>query len=114
MYKNNELKNDISKKDVKVKDLLLYYNQPESLDFAIGLNADMLTTVSFKGYPIGAEQAARYYHRNLAMFTNMNNIPVTKEDRIFVLMGASHTAFFKDFLRRSPKFKEVNTLDYLK
>ena len=48
------------------------------------------------------------------MFANLNNIPITKDDRIFILMGASHTAFFTDFLRRSPKFKQVNTLDYLK
>ncbi|HCC94845.1 MAG TPA: hypothetical protein DEQ26_11055 [Flavobacteriaceae bacterium] len=114
MFRNNDSKNGITKKDVKLKELLQYYNQPEFLDFSVAVNADMLTTVSYKKYPIGAEQAAKYYHRNLAMFSNMNNVPITKDDRIFVLMGATHTAFFKDFLRRSPKFKEVNTLDYLK
>ncbi|WP_291092298.1 DUF5694 domain-containing protein [Empedobacter sp. UBA6745] len=114
MFRNNESKNGVTKKDVKLKELLQYYNQPEFLDFSVAVNADMLTTVSYKKYPVGAEQAAKYYHRNLAMFSNMNNVPITKDDRIFVLMGATHTAFFKDFLRRSPKFKEVNTLDYLK
>ncbi len=48
------------------------------------------------------------------MFANMNNIAVNKDDRIFVLMGATHTAFFKDFLRRSPKYKEVSVFEYLK
>lgn len=114
LLRANELKNGMKKKDVKIKEMLQFYNHPDFLDFAIGMNADMLTTVSFRKYPVGAEQAAKYYHRNLAMFSNMNNVPITKDDRIFVLMGATHTAFFKDFLRRSPKFKEVNSLDYLK
>jgi len=48
------------------------------------------------------------------MFANLNYVPITKDDRIFILMGATHTAYFKDFLRRSPKFKEVNALQYLK
>lgn len=114
LLRANELKNGMKKADVKIKEMLQFYNHPDFLDFAIGMNADMLTTVSFRKYPLGAEQAAKYYHRNLAMFSNMNNVPITKDDRIFVLMGATHTAFFKDFLRRSPKFKEVNSLDYLK
>ncbi|MGV0925122.1 DUF5694 domain-containing protein [Empedobacter tilapiae] len=114
LFRANELKNGMKKKDLKIKEMLQFYNHPDFLDSSIGMNADMLTTVSFRKYPVGAEQAAKYYHRNLAMFSNMNNVPITKDDRIFVLMGATHTAFFKDFLRRSPKFKEVNTLDYLK
>jgi len=114
LYRDNELKNNISGDNVKIKDILLYYNQPEVLDANIAFNADLLTTVTYRKYAIGAEQAAKYYHRNLAMFSNMNNIPVTKDDRIFILMGTTHTAFFKDFLRRSPKFQEVNTFDYIK
>ena len=97
-----------------IKDLLWLNNQPDYLDAMINYNADLLTTVSVNGYPIGTEQASKFYNRNLMMFANMNNISVTKNDRIFVLMGATHTAYFKDFLRRSPKFIEVNTLDYLK
>ena len=48
------------------------------------------------------------------MYSNLNQIPVTKEDRIFILMGGTHTAFFNEFLKRSPKFKLVNTFEYLK
>jgi len=110
----NKQQNNIDEKSVKVDELLWLINQPENLDNLINLNADLLTTVSVYGYPLGAEQASKYYNRNLMMFSNLNNVPVTKSDRIFILMGATHTAFFKDFLRRSPKFIEVNVLDYLK
>lgn len=110
----NRERNHIDEKSMKVDELLWLINQPENLDNLINLNADLLTTVSVYGYPLGTEQASKYYNRNLMMFSNLNNIPVTKDDRIFILMGATHTAFFKDFLRRSPKFIEVNVFDYLR
>jgi len=37
-----------------------------------------------------------------------------EKDRVFILMGASHTAFFQDFMSRSPRYELVNTFDYLK
>ncbi|MGN0001972.1 MAG: DUF5694 domain-containing protein [Sphingobacterium composti] len=106
--------NNINPNNKNVKELLYLNNQPEYLDFLININADLLTTISVSNYKIGAEQASKFYNRNLMMFANMNNIPVNKDDRIFVLMGATHTAFFKDFLRRSPKYKEVSVFEYLK
>ena len=114
LFSLNEEKNNINEGKMGVAELLWLKNQPDYLDSMINYNADLLTTISVNGYPLGAEQAAKFYERNLWMFANMNNVPITKDDRIFVLMGATHTAFFKDFLRRSPKFKEVNSLDYLK
>ncbi len=114
MIRFNQQRNHIDEKSMKVEELLWLINQPRYLDHLINLNADLLTTVTAYGYPLGTEQASKYYNRNLMMFSNMNSVPITKDDRIFILMGATHTAFFKDFLRRSPKFIEVNTLDYLK
>ena len=111
LFSLNEEKNNINEGKMGVAELLWLKNQPDYLDSMINYNADLLTTISVNGYPLGA---AKFYERNLWMFANMNNVPITKDDRIFVLMGATHTAFFKDFLRRSPKFKEVNSLDYLK
>jgi hypothetical protein len=89
-------------------------NHPQYLESLINLNADMLTYVSTKGKSEGADEAAKFYHRNLVMFSNLNQIPIDKNDRIFILIGGAHTAFFIDFLKRSPKYKLKNTFDYLK
>jgi len=35
-------------------------------------------------------------------------------ENIRQVMGASHTAFFNDFMRRSPKYKLVDVFEYLK
>lgn len=83
-------------------------------DFLITINADILTHVASEGKAEGADQAAKYYHRNLVMYSNLNQLELKKEDRVFILMGASHTAFFHDFLMRSPKYEEINPMLFLK
>ena len=95
-------------------DLFKLNNHPQYLESLININADLLLYISNKGKSEGADAAAKFYHRNLVMFSNLNQIPMTKDDRIFILMGGAHTAFFMDFLKRSPKFKLENTFDYLK
>ncbi len=103
-----------NEKTMGVKDRLKLINHPQSLDYLINVNADLLTYVSTEGNAEGADQAAKFYHRNLVMFSNLNQLPLTKDDRVFILMGATHTAFFNDFFRRSPKYLPVNTFAYLK
>ncbi|SFI84672.1 DUF5694 domain-containing protein [Myroides guanonis] len=101
------------KKSRDVKQMLYNTNTKEFLDAMINLNADMLTHVSSEGKAEGADEAAKFYHRNLLMYSNLNQLPLTKDDRVFILMGATHTAFFNMWLERSPKYQLVHTLDYL-
>lgn len=101
-------------KNMSLLENLIQTNQNTYLDFLIAVNADMLTHAGTEQNFEGADEAAKYYQRNLRMYSNMNRILLDKEDRVFILMGASHTAFFRDFISRSPKYKMVNTFDYLK
>ncbi len=100
--------------NLSLLDKLKVDNHPQYLDFLLNVNADVLTYVSTQNNFEGADQAARYYHRNLRMFSNLNQIHFAPGDRVFILMGASHTAFFNDFMRRSPKYKLVDPFLYLK
>lgn len=95
-------------------DLFKLNNHPQYLESLININADLLLYISNKGKSEGADAAAKFYHRNLVMFSNLNQIQMTKDDRVFILMGGTHTAFFMHFLERSPKFKLENSFDYLK
>lgn len=95
-------------------DLLIYNNQPAYLDYLININADMLTYVSTNGKFEGADEAATFYHRNLRMFSNINRIPLKENDRIFILSGATHAAFFKELMKRSPRYELVDVFEYLK
>jgi len=82
-------------------------------DFMININADILTHAASAGKAAGADEAAKYYHRNLVMYSNLNRLPLTRDDRVFILMGASHTAFFNEFMNRSPKYEPVDAAAYL-
>lgn len=88
-------------------------NSERYLDFLITINSDILTHAGTADHFEGADEAAKYYQRNLRMYTNLNRLDLNKNDRVFILMGASHTAFFRDFISRSPKYKMVNTQSFL-
>ncbi|WP_418638795.1 DUF5694 domain-containing protein [Winogradskyella sp.] len=89
-------------------------NEPLHLDYSINTNADKLLYVGIDDGFEGADNAAIFYHRNMKIYSNLNRIPMKKKDRVFIIMGAAHTAFLREFMRRSPKFEMVNTLEYLK
>ena len=89
-------------------------NNQQYLDFLINVNADMLTYVSTEGKFEGADEAAKFYQRNLRMYSNLNQIDLKPTDRVFIIMGGAHTAFFNEFMKRSPKYELVNPFMYLK
>jgi hypothetical protein len=105
---------NLDQEDLSLFEKLKIRNNSIYLDFMIAVNADMLTHAGTDGNFEGADEAAKYYLRNLRMYTEMNRLDIKPTDRVFILMGSSHTAFFRDFLSRSPKYEMVNTFDYLK
>lgn len=88
-------------------------NSKDFLDKVLNVNADNLTYVSTKGKFEGADEASKFYHRNLRIYSNLNQIPVTKDDRVFIIMGAAHTAILNEFMKRSPKYELVDVTKYL-
>lgn len=112
LIEENEKKNP--EEGIPFYDLFRLNNHPQYLESMINLNADMLTYISSKGKSEGADEAGKFYHRNLVMFSNLNQIPLEKDDRIFILMGGTHTAFFNEFLKRSPKYQLEDPFRYLK
>lgn len=105
---------NVDENTLSLLDKLKLNNSPKFLDFLITVNADMLTFAGTKNGYEGADEAAKYYQRNLRIYSNLNRIPMTKSDRVFILSGSSHTAFLNEFMKRSPKYQVVNTFDYLK
>ena len=97
-----------------LKEKLRRMNHPKFLDFLITANADILTYVGTQNGFEGADEAAKYYLRNLRIYSNLNRLALTPKDRVFILSGGSHTAFLNDFLKRSLKYAVVDAMDYLK
>lgn len=95
-------------------DKLKWYNSKKGYDTLININADVLNYVSTRYKSEGADEASIFYHRNLIIFSNLNQIPLKNTDRVFIIMGGAHAAFLNDFFSRSPKYQSVNVLEYLK
>ena len=112
MLEQNEKNNP--EEGIPFLDMFKINNHPQYLESLMNINADMLTYISTDNNHEGADEAAKFYHRNLVIFSNLNQIPVDKGDRILILMGGTHTAFLNDFLRRSPKYVLENVSDYVK
>lgn len=110
----DSLSQEYNEDDMSVLKKLQMSNNPVFKDLLININADMLTHISTEGNAEGAEEAAKYYHRNLVMYSNLNQIELNEDDRVFILMGASHTAFFDMWLARSPKYEIIKSTNYLK
>jgi len=108
------LNNKFEAQNPSVLERLIITNQPYYLDFLLNVNADLLAHTASQGNFEGADEAAKFYQRNLRMYSNLNQINMDKNDRILILLGATHTAFLNQWLSRSPKYQLVNTLDYLK
>lgn len=105
---------DVNEDSLSLSERLKLMNKDRYLDFLITVNADMLTHAGTEDGYEGADEAAKYYQRNLRMYSNLNRIDLDEDDRVFILMGASHTAFFRDFMSRDPKYKMVDTFKYLR
>jgi hypothetical protein len=106
-------KRDKNFENLSLIDKLRLINEPIYLDYLINTNADKLLYVGVEDGFEGADNAAIFYHRNMKIYSNLNRIKMDKDDRVFILMGGAHTAFLREFIKRSPKFEMVNTLEYL-
>ncbi|MGJ1243461.1 DUF5694 domain-containing protein [Sphingobacterium siyangense] len=62
---------------LSILEKLKVFNQKETLQKFINVNADILTYSSTKGNFEGADEASKFYRRNLRIFSNLNQIPVT-------------------------------------
>ncbi|MCG8326162.1 MAG: DUF5694 domain-containing protein [Chitinophagales bacterium] len=99
---------------LSLKEKLVRMNHPKLLDLLITANADILTYAGTENGFEGADEAAKYYQRNLRIYSNLNRLELNKNDRVFILSGGSHTAFLREFMKRDEKYEMVNTFDYLK
>jgi len=73
---------------------------------------NFLATMHNKDNFEGSDIIAEFYKRNLRMYTNFSDIPLTKNDRVLIIMGATHTAYFDIFIGNSPKYILENLDEY--
>ncbi|SCY32606.1 hypothetical protein SAMN05192588_2271 [Nonlabens sp. Hel1_33_55] len=101
-------------KTASTKQLYRFSNTPEYLSFLKNVNADLMTYVNTDDNFEGADTAADFYKRNLRIFANINRLEITPEDRVLVLNGGAHVAFFHEFMKNSPRYNVVDAQEFLR
>ncbi|MGB5982689.1 MAG: DUF5694 domain-containing protein [Nonlabens sp.] len=101
-------------KTATTKQLYRFTNTPEYISFLKHANADLLAYVNTDGNFEGADVVADFYKRNLRIFANINRLDIQPDDRVLILNGATHIAFFHEFMKNSPIYNVVVAQEYLR
>jgi hypothetical protein len=104
---------DMDVQSIGIKKVLSNLNTSLAYDFLINYNADALTYVNSENGFEGVDEAAKFYHRNLRMYANINKIDMNPNDRVLIISGATHAAFFQKFFSRSYVYELESVGKYL-
>jgi hypothetical protein len=97
-----------------LNEYLQYLNSPGKQARTIG--RWLITTKrGTNAEPIGADGfITRYFNRNVRIYSNVQRIVTSKNDRILIIYGATHMYMLKQLFDASPEFKLVDIMQYLK
>ncbi len=104
---------DVDVKKIGLKKMLAIMNTNESYNALINWNADNLMYINSKDGFEGADEAAKFYQRNIRMFANINKIKMTSKDRVLIISGGTHASFFNKFMSRSYVYDIVPISKYI-
>lgn len=99
-------------KKLTVRQFLKKMNQPDFLIQSQAFYMDFCKVGKGNDFP-GADLVASWYHRNIRIFSNINKITTSKEDRILVIFGAGHAPILRELIDYAGDYELVEAADYL-
>ena len=105
---------DSLKASLKLTDYLKVLNNPKN---RLKDHQQYLTSTSLMGAGdnyIGADALARWYRRNLRIYSNVYDIVnFNEQERVLIIYGSGHVWSLRQFFKDSPDFDYVEPNDYL-
>lgn len=98
--------------NMTVSKFLKGMNQPAYLKSSHSFYMDFCKVGKGTDYP-GADLVADWYHRNIRIFSNINKITDSTEDRILVIFGAGHAPILRELIDYADDYELVEVIDYL-
>ena len=108
----NTLYTDVRMHDKdSIVDLYKYYNNPRfsTLNHSAYIQAN---AVNENNNYIGVELTAKWYKRNLKIFSNIQQL-AAKSKRSFIIYGAGHLQILKDLINADNNLRLVDVYQYL-
>jgi hypothetical protein len=114
MYDEEKLHQDSLNYFLPLNEYLQYINSPQKKAKTIG--RWLITTKRGDNLnPIGADGfITRYFNRNVRIYSNVQRIVTSKQDRVLVIYGATHMYMLNQLFGASPEFKLKDIMKYLK
>jgi hypothetical protein len=94
--------------------LLLDYNTKESNALNVQWYLQTANRAGKTANFVGAYLVSEWYRRNLYIYSLIQKLTESKDDKIMVLFGAGHTALLREFLAHDPNFEIVELATVLK
>jgi hypothetical protein len=108
-------KEDSLKSVLPLRTTLAYENNPERLRLGLGHYLIGNFKVAADGYYPGADGSTYWWNRNLRIFSNILRLAEeSKEERIFVMIGAGHLPILRFLAMACPEIEFVDAYKYLK
>lgn len=95
-----------------VREMLSYLNSEEALQ--LNHSIYLLTNKIGKddSYP-GVELVSEWYKRNLLIFSNIQRLVESPQDRLLIIYGQGHAHLFRQFIQDSPDMELVEASKFL-
>ncbi|MGZ5444046.1 MAG: DUF5694 domain-containing protein [Thermoanaerobaculia bacterium] len=94
-----------------LRETLRFINDPANVKRGHEVYVEM-ARIGSPEHPVGAEQTAVWYARNIRIFANLARM-AKPGDRIVVIYGSGHTAILQQLIRDMPGMKVVEANDFL-
>lgn len=89
-------------------DILKYHNSKESENRNIGWYINKINKIGKEDDYAGSFLAAQMYRNNLNILGLIQRQIKKDDDKIMILMGATHIAMFKDFIQYIPEWELID------
>ena len=95
-------------------ELLLYYNTNKSNEDNIQWYLETANKAGKTDNFVGAYLVSEWYRRNLYMYSLIQKLTESKDNKIMVLLGSGHAAMLREFIRHDTNFEIVELATVLK
>ncbi len=97
-----------------LKDILLFLNDKEHRKDDLGWYINQATQAGDINNHVGAFLGSEWVKRNIYCYSIMQKYTTPEDERIMVIMGASHIAVFENLIAYNPLWEAVELKDILK
>ncbi|MEO0470331.1 MAG: DUF5694 domain-containing protein [Bacteroidota bacterium] len=95
-----------------LKEMLYHLNQPGMRQMDVGFQIESMLLVGDTDNFIGPYLAAEWTKRNLYMWSLIKKMS-REDEKVMVLLGASHVAVIQEFIQRNPDWRGVELQEIL-